>query len=167
RFGVDVRTTEDEGHGVPVPAQRVAAHLESRWWRLTARAGDAHPVGAVRGEGDGVEASHHVWSEVSGRVDLVEQLRRDRLDGDRPAGSRVLGDHAGAVGMDFGDRKPRVADVMLVEEAVVAASRLRTTFEDMTRDRRPPERIPTVPLPAEARCREAANQPRVGAPPGG
>ena len=54
---------------------------------------------------DGVEVGGDVGVEVARRLDLVDQLGGDGVDGDRAAGAVVLGDHARAVGGDLGERE--------------------------------------------------------------
>src|SRR4029077_15969327 len=122
----------------------------------------AYPVGSIRGECDGVETGHHVGTEITWCVDLVQELCGDRLDGDRSARALMFGDDARAVGAHLGDWKPGMAHVVLGEEAVVAARRLRAAFEDVSGDGRTGERIPVVALPSEPCRRRTDDQARVG-----
>ena len=94
RLGVDVEAAEHEGDLVAVAAERVEPDLERVGRRLPAHVADAHPVLRRLLELDGVEAGGHVGAEIARALDLVEQLRRDRLDGHRTAGARMLGDDA-------------------------------------------------------------------------
>ena len=87
------------------PPSRLRPTLRVGGGRLAAHAGDPHPVGPVLGEADRVEAGGDVGAGVPGALRLVQQLGGDGADVDDAAGAGVLGDDAGAVGVDLGERE--------------------------------------------------------------
>ena len=163
RLVVEIEAGEAEAHRVAPAAGEVHGDLERRRRRLAARARAAHAVAPSSTSRDGVEARDHVGVEVARAVDLVEQLRRDGADVDAPAGAGVLGDDERAVLVHLGDgeaQRPRPVD--LLEEAVVAAGRLRAALDDVAGGDGAGQAIPVVALPAEAPRRRADDQRRVG-----
>ena len=133
---VEVEAGDHELHGVAEATQLVDAHLEPGRRRGAGDAGDGHPVGALLAEPDRVEVGGHVGVEVGGRLDLVHQLGRHRVDGDRATGAVVLGDHAAAVGGDLGQREAQRLAVVGqgLEAGEVAATGLRPALEDVAGD---------------------------------
>ena len=105
RLGLLVQAGEDERHLVAEATLVVDGHLRRRRRRLAAHTGDAHAVRADLVEADRVEAGDDVGVGVGRRLDLVEQLGGDGVDGQRAAGAGVLRDDARAVGGDLGDRE--------------------------------------------------------------
>ena len=71
-------------------------------------AADADPVGSVGRELDGVHPGRDVRVGVAGAGDLVEQLSGHGVDADQSAGTGMLGDHRGAIGVDLGQREAGV-----------------------------------------------------------
>ena len=102
----------------------------------------------------------------AGGLDLVQQLGRDGVDGDPPAGAGVLGDDARAVGVDLGDReaeRPRqVAE--LAEEREVAARRLGAALDDVAGGDGAGEAVPVGRRPAPPPRRRADDDGGVGDP---
>ena len=94
----DVEAGEHELELVAVAAETVDRDLEPLRGRGAGDTADLDPVGALLAQPDRVEVRGHVGVEVAGRLDLVEQLRGDGVDGDRAAGAVVLGDHAAEIG---------------------------------------------------------------------
>ena len=123
-LGLDVEAGEHELDLVAAAAELVDADLEPLGRGLAADADDRDAVLGLLLEPDGVEVDGHVGAEVAGRLDLVDQLRGDGVDGDRAAGAGVLGDHARPVGRDLGDREAqRPVAVGQVEEAARSCRR--------------------------------------------
>ncbi len=105
----------------------------------------------------------HVRVEVGGRADLVQQLSSHRAGRDEASGPVVLGDDAAAVGRDLGDREAGMSPVGdLVQEAVVAAGRLRPTLDDMTGHHGAGEGLEVVAIPDVPPRGRAGYQARVG-----
>ena len=143
----------------------LSATLRPSGRRAAAGAGQRDPVRAGLLEADGVEVRDHVGVEVGGFADLVEQLGGDGADRDEAAGAVVLGDDAAAVGGDLGDREPREAAVGdLVQEAVVAAGRLRAALDDVPGGDRAGQGVPVVAAPAVPPGGGPGDQARVGHP---
>ena len=104
-----------------------------------------------------------------GAGDLVEQLRGDGVAVDHPAGARVLGDHAGAVGGELGEREAGVQQLlerMLVEGGEVAAGGLGPALEHVPGHDGPGQRVEVVAAPAEVRDARADDERGVGDPAG-
>ncbi len=89
-----------------------------------------------------------------------------RADGDRAAGARVLGDDAGPVRVELGEREPGPGHVVLPEERVVAAGGLRAALQHVPRHHGTRERVQVPGTPAEVGDGRADHQRRVGDPPG-
>ena len=162
-----LRPRQGQGHGVAPPPVEVGRHLERRRRRLAPHAADPHPVRAVLGQLDAVEARHGVRAEVARAADLVEQLRRHRSHRDGAPGPRVLGHHRAPVGVHLGDGE---ADPLspwdLVEEGVVAAAALRPALNDVARHHRAGDGVELVVLPPEGVQRRAHDEGGVGHPAG-
>ena len=80
-------------------------------------------------------------------------------------GAVVLGDHRAAVRGDLRDREPGVPAVGdLVQEAVVAAGRLRPALDDVPGQHRAGQRVPVVALPAVPPGGRPDREARVGDP---
>lgn len=93
RLLLDVEACEHHGLRVAESARLVQRDLE-RVWRWTASgAADADTVLTLLVQADGVEMGHHVWAEIGGFGDFVEQLGGDRPHRDQPTGIRMLRDH--------------------------------------------------------------------------
>ena len=128
----------------------IATRSGPSWWSCTVSSRRVASGPAYRGSGH-----------------LVQQLRGHGADGDRAAGAGVLGDDAGAVGIDLGDREAGMAQVGdLGEERVVAAGGLRAALDDVPGRHRPGERVEVVQLPAEVRGCRADDERGVGHPAG-
>src|SRR4030095_11189302 len=93
RLGLDVEAGEYERHRVLVAAEVVDADLGGRWGWLAPDARDAHAVGPLLLEVNGVETRGDVGVGILGAGDLIEQLRRHGADAHESARPRVLGDH--------------------------------------------------------------------------
>jgi hypothetical protein len=165
---LDLQTAEDERHRVAEPGEAGHADLEGLRRGAATDAGDADPVRTVGVQPYGVQPGDHVRAEVIRGVDLVEQLRGDRLQRHRAPGARMLGHHRRPVGGDLRDReagaKPPVGQ--LGEEAEVAAGDLRAALEQMAGHGRPGQSVEVVWRPAEVGDRRPDDQRGVGDPPG-
>ena len=168
-LGRDPVAGEHERDLVAVPAEGVEADLHLRRRRLAADAGDPHPVGTVVVQPDRVEPGDDVGPGVPRAGDLVEQLGGDGVAVDDAAGAGVLGDHAGAVGGELGQREAGVQQPLqrvLVEGGEVAAGGLRPALEHVPGDDRAGQRVEVVAAPAEVRDARADDERGVGDPAG-
>ena len=165
---LDVEPGQHELHRVAEPAELVDAHLEPLGRGLAAHAADRDPVLALLVEADGVEERRDVGAEVARRLDLVDQLRGDRVDRDRPAGAGVLGDHARPVGRDLGDREAERAVPVrqAAEPGEVPAGGLGAALQHVARDHGAGQLVVRRGRPAEAGDRGADHQRGVGDPAG-
>ena len=142
---VEVGAGEREEHAVFPAADPGDRDLGRRRWRRAAHAADLDAVVTQVGQRGGVQVCGHVGVEVGGFTDLVEQLSGDGVSGDGAAGARVLGDHRGTVGVDFGDREPRLHEVGDgPEPGEVAAGRLWPAFDDVSGGDRAGERVVVI-----------------------
>ena len=166
RLGLLVEPGEHERHPVAIPALVVDRHLGRGRRRLAACAADAHPVGADLLEVEGVEAGDDIRVGVRGRPDLVQQLRRHRVDRDRAAGVGVLGDHRRAVGVDLGDREAERRRQVgeLREEGEVPSGRLGAALDDVSGGDGTGEAVPVRRRPIPPPRRRADDQRGVGHP---
>ncbi len=165
-LGLDVQPGEHEGDLVAEPAELAAAHLERGRRRFPADAADPHPVGAVVAQRQAVEPGGDVRARVARAGDLVEQLCGDRPRRDRAPGAGMLGDHARPVGVELGQWEARGAEVVLGEEGVVAAGRLRPALDHVSGHDRARERVVVVGGPAEVGGGRADHHGGVGDPSG-
>ena len=111
---------------------------------------DAHPVGPVRGERNGVEPGHGVGAQVARAADLVEELCGHGPHRHRAARPRVLGDHRGPVRMHLGQREADPFPVRhLLEEGVVAAAALGAALDHVAGHHCPGDGVEIVVRPAE------------------
>ena len=164
---VDVEPGDHEGHLVVPAGGHDRADLDGVGRHLAAGAGDPDAVGAVLGQPDRVEARDDVGREVARPVDLVEQLRGDRLHGDRPAGAGGLGDHRGPVGRDLGDGQADVPGAReLAGEREVAAGGLRAALDDVSGDDRAGQRVEVAGAPPVPPRGGPDDHRGVGDPPG-
>ncbi len=162
---LDVEAGQDHRHRAAVAAEHVQRDLQGVRGRAALRAGQRDPVPAGLLESQGVEVRDDIGIEVRGVADLVEQLSGDGADRHDPAGARVLGDDAAAVGGDLGDGEAGVAAFGdLVEEAVVAAGGLRAALDDVPGGDGAGQGLPVVAAPAVPPGGGADDQAGVGDP---
>ena len=162
---LDVEAGEDELDAVAEPADGVEADLGSRRRSRPGDAGDRDPVGPFLRQGHCVEMSRHVGAEIGLAGDFINELGRDRVDGDRTARTRVFGDDEAAVIFDHGDRKTRPAEVDGGEPGEVSARSLRSAFDDVSGDDGRGELVEVLAAPAEMRDCGADDDRGVGDPP--
>jgi hypothetical protein len=164
RLGLDIEPGDHEIHLVAEASERVQRDLQLRRRGLAANAAYPDPVRAVLRELDGVKPGRDVRSRVPHTLDLVHQLRGDGAGRDRPAGTGMLGDHAGAVPPDFGDREAGAGHVVkeLGEERVVPAGGLGAALDDVAGRDGPGQLVVVGASPAEVRRGRADDERGVG-----
>ena len=105
----------------------------------------------------------HIGVEIERPLNFVYQLRRDGIDRDRPAVARVLRDHAAPVGCDLRDREARMHRARYRgEPGEVPADRVRTAFDDVSRDDRACEFVPRIRRPLVPPRGGAERERRIG-----
>ena len=118
-------------------------------------------------EADRVEAGDDVGVGVRGRLDLVQQLGRDGVDGDPAAGAGCLVMTHEPSSVDLGDREPeRLGEAVaeLLEEGEVAARRLGAALDDVAGGDGAGEAVPVGRRPAPPPRRRADDDGGVGDP---
>ena len=80
RLVLDVEARQQHFATVAKAAGGVDADFVGGWWAAAAAATDADPIVTDLGDAYGVEVRNDIRVQVSGRADLVEQLRGHRTD---------------------------------------------------------------------------------------
>ncbi len=167
RLRLHVEPREHERDPVPVTAQVVHGHLEAgRGWAAP-DARHPNPIGALGGEGDGVEASGDVGTRIGVTGDLVEELGRDRLRRDQTPRSGVLGDDEVAVGTHLHEGESDVVETRhLGEEREVAPGDLGPALDQVPGHQGGSQPVPVVAGPSEVLGGGAHHHGGVGDPTG-